>query len=101
MERIVRRHSVELGEISRKVGVSRRTLYNWFEKEDLGMNDIMKVSLVINYNFLNEFPSGVYEISVPVVKIRKLKRYARTAHLELYTTGWRNTFTCWRDIMKF
>jgi lambda repressor-like predicted transcriptional regulator len=63
VEYIVRRHPLGLSEISRKVGISRRTLYNWFEKEDLGMSDIMKIGFAIGYDFSNEFP-GVYEASV-------------------------------------
>lgn len=62
VEYIVRRHPFGLSEISRKLNVSRRTLYNWFEKEDLDMSDIGKIGFAIGYDFSNEFP-GVHEHS--------------------------------------
>jgi AcrR family transcriptional regulator len=67
VEYIVRRHALGLSEISRKIGVSRRTLYNWFEKEDLAVSDIMKIGIAISYDFANEFP-GIYEETVANLK---------------------------------
>jgi hypothetical protein len=59
VEYIVRRNPVGISEISRKLVISRRTLYKWFENEKLGMNDIIKIGFAINYDFSNEFPIGI------------------------------------------
>ncbi|WP_431198743.1 hypothetical protein ACQ86K_21530 [Mucilaginibacter sp. P19] len=48
-------------------------MYNWFEKEDLGMSNMMKVDLAINHNFLKEFPSEINEKSLSGLKIQGTK----------------------------
>lgn len=73
VEYIVRRHPLGLSEISRKIGISRRTLYNWFEKEDLGMSDIMKIGFAIGHDFSNEFPIGVFENSLSNLKDQEME----------------------------
>lgn len=67
VEYIVRRHPLGLSEISRKISISRRTLYNWFEKEELGMSDIIKIGFAIGYDFSNEFP-GAFKDSLANLK---------------------------------
>jgi hypothetical protein len=73
VEYIIRRHPLGLSEISRKLGISRRTLYNWFEKEDLGMSDIIKIGFAIGHDFSNEFPLGVFENSLSNLKDQEME----------------------------
>jgi transcriptional regulator with XRE-family HTH domain len=73
VEFIVRRHPLGLSEISRKVGVSRRTLYNWFENEKLSMNDIKKIGVAIDYDFSKELPVEIYENSLSNLKYQETK----------------------------
>jgi transcriptional regulator with XRE-family HTH domain len=56
IERIVRRDRMGISEIARKLDVSRRTLYNWFEMKKLDRNVICKIGAVIGHDFSNEFP---------------------------------------------
>ncbi|NVM66547.1 transcriptional regulator with XRE-family HTH domain [Mucilaginibacter sp. SG538B] len=75
VELTIRRQSMGLSEISRKVGVSRGTLYNWFEKEDLETSNMMKAGLAKNHNFLKEFPSEINEKSLSGLKIQGTKAF--------------------------
>ncbi|MBB2148457.1 hypothetical protein [Pedobacter gandavensis] len=43
-------------ELSRKLHVSRRTIYNWFDQESLSFDIIFKIGNVINHDFSKEFP---------------------------------------------
>jgi transcriptional regulator with XRE-family HTH domain len=56
VERVVRRDCMGISEIARKLHVSRRTLYNWFEMNKLGMDVICKIGNVTGHDFSNEFP---------------------------------------------
>lgn len=56
VERIVRRDRMGISEIARRLNVSRRTLYNWFEIEKLNIDVICKIGFVIGYDFSKEFP---------------------------------------------
>lgn len=56
IERIVRRDRMGISELSRKLKVSRRTIYNWFDQESLSFDVIYKIGTVIQHDFSEEFP---------------------------------------------
>ena len=56
LERVVRRDRMGISEIARRLYVSRRTLYNWFETKELSLDIICKVGFVIGHDFSKEFP---------------------------------------------
>jgi hypothetical protein len=56
VERAVRCNRMGISEISRRLYVSRRTLYNWFETKDLGLDTICKIGFVIGHDFSEELP---------------------------------------------
>lgn len=60
LERVVRRDCMGISEIARKLNISRRTLYNWFETKKITIDIIRKVGYVIGHDFSAEFP---YEFS--------------------------------------
>lgn len=59
VERAARRASISLTEIAQKARVSRRTLYNWFEKEKLSNKVIAKFEQALDYDFSKEIPNYV------------------------------------------
>ncbi|QEM02571.1 hypothetical protein DIU31_003205 [Mucilaginibacter rubeus] len=61
VEYVVRRSPLGISEISRRIGISRRSLYNWFENEKLDINQITQVGAAINYDFSKDFPVEIYE----------------------------------------
>ena len=56
IERVVRRDHVRISELSRKLHVSRRTIYNWFNQESLSFEIICKIGNAITHDFSKEFP---------------------------------------------
>jgi transcriptional regulator with XRE-family HTH domain len=56
VEKVVKMDRMSISEISRKLNVSRRTLYNWFETKNLSFDIIEKIGLVIDHDFSEEFP---------------------------------------------
>ncbi|HWZ35130.1 MAG TPA: helix-turn-helix transcriptional regulator [Mucilaginibacter sp.] len=63
VERIVRRNRMGISEIARKLHISRRTLYNWFETNNLHIDTILKLGSVLGHDFSLEFPNDFAKIS--------------------------------------
>lgn len=55
VELAVRRRHINISELSRKLEVDRRTLYNWFGQKELPQSIIYKIGKAINYDFSHEF----------------------------------------------
>ncbi|AOM75913.1 hypothetical protein [Pedobacter steynii] len=55
VELAVRRKNVNISELSRRLHVNRRTLYNWFRQKKLHTDVICEIGKVINYDFSNDF----------------------------------------------
>jgi transposase-like protein len=55
VEHAVRRQNVNISELSRKMKVNRRTLYNWFQQKSLNADVISEIGQVINYDFSKDF----------------------------------------------
>jgi hypothetical protein len=58
LERVVRRDSMGISELSRKLNVSRRTIYNWFDQKSLNPEILLKVGHVIGHDFSKELPEA-------------------------------------------
>lgn len=58
LERVVRRDRMGISELSRKLNVSRRTIYNWFDQKSLNPEIIWKVGTVIGHDFSVELPDA-------------------------------------------
>lgn len=56
IEHAVRRDHMGISELSRKLHVSRRTIYNWFKQKTLSFDVIYKIGNVIHHDFSKEFP---------------------------------------------
>jgi len=59
LERVVRRDRMGISELSRKLNVSRRTIYNWFDQKNLNPEIIWKVGTVIGHDFSIELPESL------------------------------------------
>ena len=55
VEHAVRRQNVNISELSRRMKVNRRTLYNWFQQKSLNADVIYGIGEVINYDFSKDF----------------------------------------------
>jgi|GEM_PF-463207 len=58
LERVVRRDRMGISELSRKLNVSRRTIYNWFDQKSLNPEIIWKIGTVIGHDFSAELPEA-------------------------------------------
>ena len=55
VEHAVRSQNVNISELSRRMKVNRRTLYNWFQQKSLNADVICGIGQVINYDFSKDF----------------------------------------------
>lgn len=56
IERVVRKDHMGISELSRKLHVSRRTIYNWFDQESLSLDVVCRIGRAIKHDFSKEFP---------------------------------------------
>lgn len=56
LEQVLRMERIGISELSRKLKVSRRTIYNWFEQENLNLQIILEVGDIIGHDFTAELP---------------------------------------------
>ena len=57
VELVIRRDNISISELSRRLNVSRRSVYNWFAQENLSLEIICKIGEVLNHDFSKDFPS--------------------------------------------
>jgi DNA-binding XRE family transcriptional regulator len=61
-EQVIRRDRLGISELARRLDVSRRTIYNWFETQNLSFEIVFKVGRIIGHDFSQEFPQlFIYE----------------------------------------
>jgi plasmid maintenance system antidote protein VapI len=56
LEKAVRKASIGISEIARKLSISRKTIYNWFETERISIVIIKKVGRAIGHDFSIDLP---------------------------------------------
>ena len=59
IELAVRRRNISITELSKRLSVSRRSVYNWFDKEFLPNNIIRRIAQALKYDFVDEFPEAL------------------------------------------
>lgn len=62
VELAVRRKNVNISELSRRLNVNRRTLYNWFRQKKLHADVICEIGKAINYDFSNDLNEGLHQL---------------------------------------
>ncbi|SDD20245.1 helix-turn-helix domain-containing protein [Pedobacter soli] len=90
LERVVRRDRMGISELSRKLNVSRRTIYNWFDQKSLNPEIIWKVGSVIGHDFSIELPETFAKTSNNI-------REAFDAHTEDFAKGDANSVYFWMN----
>lgn len=64
IEHTVRADHVGISELSRKLHVSRRTIYNWFNQKTLSLDIICKIGAAIKHDFSKEFPDDFARLNI-------------------------------------
>lgn len=68
VEYIVRKKGYSLSDLAKELNINRRTIYNWFQTNDLKRDMIYRIGYIIKHDFSKEFPeifttedfSGIY-----------------------------------------
>ena len=55
LERAVLRQEISISELSKRMNVSKRTLYNWFGQRTLDKRVLWAVGIIIRHDFIEEF----------------------------------------------
>ncbi|TKB97610.1 helix-turn-helix domain-containing protein [Pedobacter cryophilus] len=56
VELVIRRNNLSISELSRRLHVSRRSIYNWFTQPNLSFDIICKIGDTLGYDFSSDFP---------------------------------------------
>ncbi|PST83240.1 hypothetical protein C7T94_11650 [Pedobacter yulinensis] len=65
VELAVRRQNVNISELSRKMNVNRRTLYNWFQQRRLSAEVVHNIGRMIQHDFSKDFTG---EKQIPLIE---------------------------------
>ena len=71
IELVVRRDKVSISELSRKLKVSRKSIYNWFKKENLSLEVINRIGEVLNHDFTMELPEKYQDLDVELKHLKQ------------------------------
>lgn len=71
IELVVRRDKISISELSRKLKVSRKSIYNWFKKENLSIEIINKIGDILNHDFIHELPDKYQELNMELKVVKK------------------------------
>lgn len=73
IELAVRRDNISISELSRKLKVSRKSIYNWFKKENLSIEIINKIGDILNHDFMKELPEKYDQLNIELNKLKNEK----------------------------
>jgi len=71
IELVIRRDKISISELSRKLKVSRKSIYNWFKKEHLSIEVINRIGEVLNHDFTKELPEKYEELNLELNKLKQ------------------------------
>lgn len=58
---------MHISRIAKNLGVSRSTIYNWYDKPDISWDHIFQIGKIINHDFMEDFP----ELAKPSSMVRE------------------------------
>ena len=90
VELVIRRNHISISELSRKLKVSRRSIYNWFTQENLSREIIYKIGEVLNHDFSAEFPD-MFDRAMILNHHQNMTTDTEAEELES-VTYWRNKY---------
>jgi len=70
LEQVLRMERIGISELSRKLKVSRRTIYNWFEQENLNLQILLEVGNIIGHDFTAELPENLIKKHLHVLNAK-------------------------------
>jgi plasmid maintenance system antidote protein VapI len=82
VELAVRRQNINISELSRRMHVNRRTLYNWFQQRELNEDVIVRIGNVINYDFSGDFHN---ELKICQYNVNSTHQIESSANVDKYS----------------
>jgi predicted transcriptional regulator len=93
VEHVIRRNNISISELSRRLRVSRRSIYNWFTQKNLSFDIILQIGEVLDYDFSSDFPdklngrksnsSQIYPGDIQMHDIQNSANYWRNMYINL------------------
>lgn len=93
VEHVIRRNNISISELSRRLRVSRRSIYNWFTQKNLSYDIILQIGEVLDYDFSSDFPdklngrksnsSQVYQGDFQMNDLQNSANYWRNKYINL------------------
>jgi predicted transcriptional regulator len=93
VEHVIRRNNISISELSRRLRVSRRSIYNWFTQKNLSFDIILQIGEVLDYDFSSDFPdklngrksnsSQIYPGDIQMHDIQNSANYWRNKYINL------------------
>lgn len=95
IEGVVRKNHIRISELSRKLHVSRRTIYNWFNQESLNFEIICKIGTAIMHDFSKELPEEFLHLDNELIDhadVSKIREHLPTAAPSDSVGYWMNKY---------
>lgn len=84
LEKAIRRKGLNITKVASALGVTRRTLYNWFKMEIIDQQTMEKISQVIVYDpLINPIKPNVVEQTPSQANINKDEAYWQDRYIDL------------------
>ncbi|WP_432714760.1 helix-turn-helix domain-containing protein [Pedobacter sp.] len=91
IELAIRRHKISISELSRKLKVSRKSIYNWFKKENLSLDVINKIGDVLDHDFIKDLPEKFDELTSELKKLKR-ENHVREEYDPNLAQYWKNKY---------
>ena len=88
VELVIRRHGLSITEVSRRLQVSRRSVYNWFTQQNLSLNIICRIGEILDYDF---------SIDMPDLFNNSEDQKANKQHFKQTMGDYQNSASYWRN----
>ncbi|ADY51409.1 hypothetical protein Pedsa_0837 [Pseudopedobacter saltans DSM 12145] len=89
VELVIRRHGLSITEVSRRLQVSRRSIYNWFTQQNLALNVICRIGEVLDYDFSIDMPD-LFNATDSQVNVAR-------SHFKQAIGDYQNSASYWRN----
>lgn len=87
IEKVIRDSGVPIAEVARRLNISRKTMYNFFDKKNLDNDALIKIGKVIHVDLSNSFPQlfeRLEEYPLPdLTKLREEVDHWKNKYIEL------------------
>jgi lambda repressor-like predicted transcriptional regulator len=104
VEMAVRRKGVSISELSRRMHVNRRSIYNWFQQRVLKIETICEIGYIIGYDFSQDFPDDFtqqgFAIMENLIESGKKNNADSTNSVHFWMTKYINVLEKYNELLQ-